>query len=102
MNITLCAECAPKVREAASTGREVALCASCSEAAERATEIGRMPIAVPCPTLVPVPHTQAGERCERGQHPETIPHRVAPKNGKPGAVWNEYPGSRHVMPPIKR
>lgn len=84
--VNLCAECAPKVREAAGSGREVALCASCSVAAEHATRIPRMPMPLPCTAIAPPPHTQAGARCEREQHADGN-HKLAARDGKPGAVW---------------
>lgn len=39
-----------------------------------------------CDAIVPKPHAQADARCEREPHADGN-HRVAPKDGKPGAVW---------------
>ena len=41
-----------------------------------------------CRHTAPAPFAQAGARCEREPHP-TGNHRVAPRDGLPGAVWSD-------------
>jgi hypothetical protein len=41
-----------------------------------------------CEATAPAPFAQAGAPCERAPHAEGN-HRVAPKDGKPGAVWKD-------------